>query len=119
MKIVLLVVGKTTDPHFAAGIDDYANRIRHYLPFDVEVIPELRNTKSLSEEQQKEKRSRPAVKGIPTGRPHRPAGRTRTGIPLVGVRRMDGKEDGGGTEAARVRGGRPVWVLAARLRERQ
>ena len=55
MKITLLVVGKTTDPHFMAGIDEYARRIRHYLPFDMEVIPELRNTKSLSEEQQKEK----------------------------------------------------------------
>ena len=55
MKITLLVVGKTTDPHFMAGINEYARRIRHYLPFDMEVIPELRNTKSLSEEQQKEK----------------------------------------------------------------
>ena len=55
MKITLLVVGKTTDPHFMAGIDEYARRIRHYLPFDMEIIPELRNTKSLSEEQQKEK----------------------------------------------------------------
>lgn len=55
MKIILLVVGKTNDPHFIAGIDEYAKRIRHYLPFDIEVIPELKNTKSLSEEQQKEK----------------------------------------------------------------
>ena len=55
MRICLLVVGKTTDPHFAAGIEEYARRIRHYLPFDLEVIPELRNTKNLSEEQQKEK----------------------------------------------------------------
>ena len=55
MKITLLVVGKTNDPHFIAGIEEYAKRIRHYLPFDIEVIPELRNTKSLSEEQQKEK----------------------------------------------------------------
>ena len=55
MRITLLVVGKTTDPHFAACIEEYARRIRHYLPFDMEVIPELRNTKSLSEEQQKEK----------------------------------------------------------------
>lgn len=55
MKITLLVVGKTNDPHFIAGIEEYAKRIRHYLPFDIEVIPELKNTKSLSEEQQKEK----------------------------------------------------------------
>lgn len=55
MKITLLVVGKTTDPHFIASIDEYTKRIRHYLPFDIEVIPELKNTKSLSEEQQKER----------------------------------------------------------------
>ena len=55
MRITLLAVGKTNDPHFIAGIEEYARRIRHYLPFDIEIIPELRNTKSLTEEQQKEK----------------------------------------------------------------
>ena len=55
MKITLLVVGKTNDPHFIAGIEEYTRRIRHYLPFDMEVIPELKNTKSLSEDQQKER----------------------------------------------------------------
>jgi 23S rRNA (pseudouridine1915-N3)-methyltransferase len=46
-------VGKTTDKHFQAGISDYAERIAHYMPFDIVTIPELRNTKSLSEDQQK------------------------------------------------------------------
>lgn len=55
MKITLLVVGKTNDPHFIAGIEEYTRRIRHYLPFDMEIIPELKNTKSLSEDQQKER----------------------------------------------------------------
>lgn len=53
MKTVLIQVGKTTDKHFCAAIDDYAGRIVHYMPFDVITIPELRNTKSLSEDQQK------------------------------------------------------------------
>ena len=53
MKTLLILVGKTTDKHFQAGIDDYASRIGHYMPFDIVTIPELRNTKSLSEEQQK------------------------------------------------------------------
>jgi len=53
MKTVLLMVGKTTDKHFAAGIADYAERIGHYMPFDIVVIPELKNTKSLTAEQQK------------------------------------------------------------------
>ena len=53
MKTLLILVGKTTDKHFQAGIDDYVERIGYYMPFDLVIIPELRNTKSLSEEQQK------------------------------------------------------------------
>ena len=53
MKTVLLQVGKTVNKHFIAGIDDYVERISHYMPFEVVTIPELRNTKNLSEEQQK------------------------------------------------------------------
>ena len=55
MKTELILIGKTTDKHFQAGIDDYVSRIGHYMPFSVTVIPELKNTKSLSEQQQKEK----------------------------------------------------------------
>lgn len=53
MKTILLLVGKTTDKHFIAGINGYAERITHYMPFEIVTIPELKNTKSLSEEQQK------------------------------------------------------------------
>ena len=53
MKTLLILVGKTVNKHFAAGIDDYAGRISHYMPFEMVTIPELRNTKNLSEEQQK------------------------------------------------------------------
>ena len=38
-----------------AGIKDYAERITHYMPFNITTIPELKNTKSLSEQQQKER----------------------------------------------------------------
>ena len=48
------MVGRTANKHFAAGIDDYAERIGHYMPFTLTVIPELKNTKKLSEEQQKQ-----------------------------------------------------------------
>ena len=67
MKVTLLVVGKTNDAHFIAGIDEYTKRIRHYLPFDIEVIPELKNTKSLSEEQQKEKEADLLLKSFQPG----------------------------------------------------
>ena len=55
MKTVLIVVGKTTDKHIVACINDYVERIGHYIPFTLNVIPELKNTKSLSEQQQKER----------------------------------------------------------------
>lgn len=55
MKTELILVGKTVDKRFVALIDEYVGRIVHYMPFSVTVIPELKNTKSLSEEQQKEK----------------------------------------------------------------
>ena len=53
MKTTLILVGKTTDKHFQAGIDDYISRIAHYMPFETLTIPELKNTKNLTEEQQK------------------------------------------------------------------
>lgn len=53
MKITLLVVGKTTDQHLQTLISDYVARLGHYVPFQVQVIPELKNVKALSQEQQK------------------------------------------------------------------
>ncbi|MBQ0049949.1 MAG: 23S rRNA (pseudouridine(1915)-N(3))-methyltransferase RlmH [Bacteroidales bacterium] len=55
MKTILLVVGKTTDSHIEALTKDYVSRIGHYMPFSIEVIPELRNAKSLTFDQQKER----------------------------------------------------------------
>ena len=53
MKTTLILVGKTADKHFQAGINDYAERISHYMPFEIVTIPELRNTTYLIEEQRK------------------------------------------------------------------
>lgn len=55
MKTELILVGKTADKHFAAGIKDYTERIGHYMPFGITTLPDLKNTKSLSQEQQKER----------------------------------------------------------------
>ena len=54
MKTCLILVGKTVNKHFVAGISDYAERIGHYMPFELITSPELKNTKNLSEEQQKQ-----------------------------------------------------------------
>jgi len=55
MKGTLIVVGKTTDKRFETIIQEYVERICHYIPFAVEVIPELKNTKGLSQNEQKER----------------------------------------------------------------
>ena len=55
MKILLLVVGKTTESYFSEAIKEYSERLRHYISFDMEVIPDLKNMKNLSFDQQKEK----------------------------------------------------------------
>ena len=53
MRINLILVGKTTSKEFQSIIDDYSERVTHYTPFEMTVIPELKNTKALSQEQQK------------------------------------------------------------------
>lgn len=64
MKTVLIQVGKTTNKHFIVGINDYVERINHYIPFDVLTIPELKNTKNLSEEQQKQSEGELIIKQL-------------------------------------------------------
>ena len=51
MKITLLLVGKTTDSRLISLIEDYRKRLLHYAPFELVVLPDLKNTKSMSEEQ--------------------------------------------------------------------
>ncbi len=55
MKAVLLVVGKTNDSYLSKAVEDYEKRLKHYIPFELDVIPDLKNTKSMSFEIQKEK----------------------------------------------------------------
>lgn len=55
VKTLLILVGKTVNKHFVAGIHDYVERIGHYMPFELVTIPELKNTKALTEELQKER----------------------------------------------------------------
>lgn len=54
MKTVLILVGKTINKHFIANIDDYFSRIGHYMPFEIVTIPEIKNSKNLTEQLQKE-----------------------------------------------------------------
>lgn len=64
MKTTLILVGKTTNKHITACINDYVERIGHYMPFELITIPELKNTKNLSEEQQKEREGELILKQV-------------------------------------------------------
>ena len=64
MKTELLLVGKTVNKHFVAGINDYVERIGHYIPFSITIIPELKNTKALTEQQQKDREGELILKQI-------------------------------------------------------
>lgn len=55
MKIALIVIGKTDAGYFVEAINEYKNRLVHYIPFEMEVIPDIKNVKNLSESQQKER----------------------------------------------------------------
>jgi len=55
MKITLLSVGKTEEKYLHQGIDIYLKRLKHYIKLELIEIPELKNTKGLSQYQQKTK----------------------------------------------------------------
>ena len=55
MNIKLLLVGKTDDGSLQGLIENYVKRLEHYNKFDLEIIPDIKNTKNLNPEQQKTK----------------------------------------------------------------
>lgn len=55
MKVLFWVIGKTNEQYLNSGIDIYAKRLGHYLPFEMEVLPDVRQAKNLSSQQLKEK----------------------------------------------------------------
>lgn len=67
MKITLLVVGRTVDSNIIAGIKDYTQRVGHFVQFEIETIPELKNARKLSEAQQKEQEGELILKSLQAG----------------------------------------------------
>ncbi len=55
MKITLLVVGKTDAAYLKDGINLYSSRLNHYINFEIEIIPDLKKTKNLTVDIQKQK----------------------------------------------------------------
>ena len=67
MKIALLMIGKTDTRYFAEAINEYKSRLAHYVPFEMQVIPDIKNVKNLSESQQKEREGEILLKALQTG----------------------------------------------------
>jgi 23S rRNA (pseudouridine1915-N3)-methyltransferase len=55
MKIKLIAIGKTDDKDLNALIMVYKERLKHYIKFELTIIPDIKNVKNLSQKQQKEK----------------------------------------------------------------
>jgi 23S rRNA (pseudouridine1915-N3)-methyltransferase len=54
VKIILLVAGKTVAGFWADAMTEYSARLKHYIPFETEAVPDIKNAKNLTEAQQKE-----------------------------------------------------------------
>ncbi|MFT6749377.1 MAG: 23S rRNA (pseudouridine1915-N3)-methyltransferase [Flavobacterium sp.] len=55
MKIKLLAIGKTDNKNLIQLIEEYQNRLKHYIKFELDIIPDIKNVKNLSEIEQREK----------------------------------------------------------------
>ena len=64
MKITFLTVGKTEDAYLKEGIEKYVKRLKHYTKLFIIEIDELKNTKALTQEQQKAKEAELILKKI-------------------------------------------------------
>ena len=64
MTIKLLAIGKTDSSYLGELISAYENRLKHYIKFDLELLPDIKNNKNLSEALQKEKEGEAILKRI-------------------------------------------------------
>ena len=67
MKILLLTIGNTDKKYMKEGIEDYVKRLSFYIPFEIKVIPDLKNRNILSVELQKEKEGQLIINQIISG----------------------------------------------------
>ncbi|HMR20395.1 MAG TPA: 23S rRNA (pseudouridine(1915)-N(3))-methyltransferase RlmH [Sphingobacterium sp.] len=64
MRISLVCIGKTDDRYIKEGIEKYLKRLKHYISFQFVELSDIKNAKSMSEEQQKEKEGELIMKHI-------------------------------------------------------
>lgn len=55
MKIILLLVGKTTEKFIEEGVNEYEKRVKRSIPFEIKIIPFLKKSAVLSKDEVKQK----------------------------------------------------------------
>ena len=67
MKSLLLVIGKTDNPYLTTAVEDYLTRASHYAPLELRVIPDVRDARNLTREQQCQREGRELLRCLQPG----------------------------------------------------
>jgi 23S rRNA (pseudouridine1915-N3)-methyltransferase len=67
MRITLIESGKTRDPFIQEGVELFKKRVERYVPFQIETIPDLKNTRNLTMKEVQEKEGRLILKRLNPG----------------------------------------------------
>ncbi len=68
MKITLLVIGKTDSAYINEGMNEYVSRLKHYINFEIEVIPDIKKNRNSGTEFQKTKEGEQILTKIGSGK---------------------------------------------------
>ncbi|MDF1575118.1 MAG: 23S rRNA (pseudouridine(1915)-N(3))-methyltransferase RlmH [Bacteroidales bacterium] len=67
MRITLIESGKTRDPFIREGVELFKNRVERYVPFRIDTVPDLKNTRSMTMKEVQEKEGRLILKRLKPG----------------------------------------------------
>ena len=67
MKIILLVTGETKTSYLRQGIDQYCSRLKHYIPSELQVLPDIKASKAMTETRQKELEGQQMLQSLQPG----------------------------------------------------
>ena len=111
MKTTLIVVGRTVEQHYITAINDYIERTKHFISFDMEVIPELKNTKKPDTRATEREGRRTDSQSPSAGRRGCVAGRTRKRDAVGGVCPLDGEKVGKRQQTPGIYYRRTLWLF--------
>jgi len=67
MRITLIESGKTKDPFIREGVELFRQRLIHYVPFQIETLPDLKNTRNMTMKEVQEKEGKLLLKRLKSG----------------------------------------------------